>query len=211
MGKWLSSRVPGSDHSITARYDRWLDPGLAMVPYGSVSHVSVAHGAWNNWGQYAFKYGRETGTPDTDSLARGRSPLCRRNFCFGASLCDPPLGENARTTPEVKASEALRASQATFRRSVRVFSIMSSRARSLYGPTAFFACLSSIISSGLAKKDCSRLLRLGYLNGCASEIAVATLEQDAVRFAPQRHRADIRLASRYCDLSHIPRLKPVRR
>ena len=81
----------------------------------------------------------------------------------------------------------------------------------LYGPTAFFACLSSILSSGLAKKDCSRLLRLGYLNGCASEIAVATLEQDAVRFAPQRHRADIRLASRYCNLSHIPRLKPVRR
>jgi hypothetical protein len=34
----------------------------------SIWLVSIAHGALNDWGQYAFKYMKETGEPQTDLL-----------------------------------------------------------------------------------------------------------------------------------------------
>lgn len=34
----------------------------------SIWLVAIAHGALNNWGQYALKYMKESVTPDTDLL-----------------------------------------------------------------------------------------------------------------------------------------------
>ena len=37
----------------------------------SIWLVAVAHGSLNNWGQYAFKYMKDSGTPDRDLAVLG--------------------------------------------------------------------------------------------------------------------------------------------
>jgi membrane protease YdiL (CAAX protease family) len=41
----------------------------------SIWLVSIAHGASNNWGQYAFKYIKDSGTPDKDMAVLGAGSL----------------------------------------------------------------------------------------------------------------------------------------
>ena len=43
--------------------------GWLWVRTGSIWLVALAHGASNNWGQYAFKYARDSGAPAADVLA----------------------------------------------------------------------------------------------------------------------------------------------
>lgn len=41
----------------------------------SVWLTAIAHGALNNWGQYAFKYMKDSGSPQTDVIVLGWGSL----------------------------------------------------------------------------------------------------------------------------------------
>ena len=50
----------------------------------SIWLVAIAHGASNNWGQYAFKYMKDSGTPDRDMIVLGAGSLAL--LCVGVLL-----------------------------------------------------------------------------------------------------------------------------
>jgi membrane protease YdiL (CAAX protease family) len=58
--------------------------GWLWVRTGSIWLVAIAHGASNNWGQYAFKYMQDSVTPDRDLLALTLGSLAL--LLIGASL-----------------------------------------------------------------------------------------------------------------------------
>jgi len=58
--------------------------GWLWVRTGSIWLAAVAHGSLNNWGQYAFKYMKESGTPDRDLAVLGAGFLAL--FVVGAVL-----------------------------------------------------------------------------------------------------------------------------
>jgi membrane protease YdiL (CAAX protease family) len=64
----------------------------------SIWLVAIAHGALNNWGQYAFKYMNESVTPDTDLLVLSAGSLAL--LIVGAFLLWSEVGGTRRKAPE---------------------------------------------------------------------------------------------------------------
>jgi membrane protease YdiL (CAAX protease family) len=59
----------------------------------SIWLVSIAHGALNNWGQYAFEYMKDSGNVGKDALALGGGFLAVRCRCRSALVRRPDIRE----------------------------------------------------------------------------------------------------------------------
>lgn len=67
----------------------------------SIWLVAIAHGALNNWGQYAFKYMNESATPDADLLVLSAGSLGL--LVIGAFLlCGANVGGTRRRAPDAQ-------------------------------------------------------------------------------------------------------------